>query len=208
MEFPEYHKINSLYKRDQDGKFLTEWSDDTFGYLYDTSWLFTEKVDGTNIRIGYDHETGAAQIGGRTERAQVPAHLLEALFPIVDDVVRLGPDLFSADVVLYGEGYGPKIQQGGGNYGDVARFVLFDVLIGGFWLRRQDVEGIAGNLGLRTVPLLMVSSLRDAEKITAEGFDSTWGSFPAEGMVGVPTTPLRNRRGDRVITKLKTKDYK
>lgn len=207
MMFPEYHKIQSLYKRDERGRFLPDWSDPVFGYLYGTSWLFTEKVDGTNIRLGYEHETGQVRIDGRTERAQLPVPLYEALEPLAGGLAIAGPKLFHADVVLYGEGYGPGIQNGG-KYGDVPRFVLFDVLIDGFWLSRPNVEGIAENLGLRTVPLMMTATLADAEKVVQAGFQSTWGDFQAEGLVGLPQVPLRNRRGDRVITKLKTKDYR
>ena len=52
----EYHKIQSLFLRDpatQHRTFLHgQWSMPEFEYLADLEWTFTEKVDGTNIRVG------------------------------------------------------------------------------------------------------------------------------------------------------------
>ena len=47
----EYHKINSVFKRDERGNFIEEYADDVFEYLKDNVWVFTEKVDGTNIVV-------------------------------------------------------------------------------------------------------------------------------------------------------------
>ena len=51
----EYHKIQTVFKRDPATKIKTlldvDWSQDAFGYLADNEWVFTEKVDGTNIRV-------------------------------------------------------------------------------------------------------------------------------------------------------------
>jgi hypothetical protein len=212
--FPKYHKINSLYKRDERGQFTGEFSQPEFEYLYRDDWVLTEKVDGTNIRIGYDADTDASNIviGGRTENSQIPATLIPKL-----DVI--GKRLWESDiwydgdencnVTLYGEGYGARIQKGGGNYNpDGVDFVLFDVLIGDFWLQRPDVESVAAQLEIETVPVVATSSLEEAETFIEEGFSSAWGDFPAEGVVATPLVPLRTRRGDRIITKLKTKDYR
>ncbi|KKL53664.1 hypothetical protein LCGC14_2273140, partial [marine sediment metagenome] len=65
---------------------------------------------------------------------------LASPFPYACDCVEPYP------ITLYGEGYGARIQKGGGDYrkgGDVS-FRLFDVLIGETWLRRVDVEDVAG----------------------------------------------------------------
>ena len=40
-------------------------------------WEFTEKVDGTNIRVHWDGHT--VEFGGRTDKAQIPKPLLERL---------------------------------------------------------------------------------------------------------------------------------
>ena len=50
----EYHKIQTIFKRDPENKFKTliygEFSLPEFEYLKNNTWIFTEKVDGTNIR--------------------------------------------------------------------------------------------------------------------------------------------------------------
>jgi len=40
-----------------------------------------------------------------------------------------------------------------------------------------------------------------------EGFNSQWGNFIAEGIVARPSCELLDRRGNRIITKLKYKDF-
>ena len=50
----KYHKILSLFKRNMggDNKFIIgEWTTPELKYLKDNDWVWTEKVDGTNIRI-------------------------------------------------------------------------------------------------------------------------------------------------------------
>ena len=51
----EYHKIHTVFKRDPANKYRTllmgEYSHPEFAYLRYNDWVFTEKVDGTNIRI-------------------------------------------------------------------------------------------------------------------------------------------------------------
>jgi len=51
----EYPKIQSIFKRDElTHKFLSEFSLPEFEYLQLNIWEFTEKIDGTNIRIIWD----------------------------------------------------------------------------------------------------------------------------------------------------------
>ena len=50
----KYHKILSLFKRDMEGnkKFIIgKWTTDELKFLKDNDWVWTEKVDGTNIRV-------------------------------------------------------------------------------------------------------------------------------------------------------------
>lgn len=179
-----------------------------FGYLAHNEWHWTEKVDGTNVRVHWDGEK--VTLGGRTEEAQMPLFLiykLEAMFPRVNFQTHFPiPDY--TDVMLYGEGYGAKIQKGGGNYNPASvDFVLFDVQIGGVYLERANVKGIASKMGLRVVPVIGKGSLFDAIAMTRKGFDSTWGQFKAEGLVMRPATELFTRSGERIITKVKHRDF-
>ena len=76
----EYNKIDTLYKRDMEGtKRLLEgeFRNPTVEFLKDNIWQFTEKVDGTNIRVYWDGHK--VQFGGRTDRAEIPTHLMNYL---------------------------------------------------------------------------------------------------------------------------------
>ena len=84
---------------------MWNWSLPEFEYLANSSWVGTEKIDGTNIRI---YQNG--QIAGRTDNAQIPTFLL----PILEEARRkLRESDLPLSTVLYGEGYGQKIQSGG-----------------------------------------------------------------------------------------------
>ena len=201
----EYHKIQTVYKRDPATKHKTvligEYSLPEFAYLADCEWMFTEKVDGTNIRIGWDGTS--VTFGGRTDNAQIPAFLVQRLMELftATTMAQLAP------MTLYGEGYGAKIQKGGGNYkSDGVDFVLFDVFCG-MWLERENVEDIATQLLVKAVPILGSGTLLNLKEYVHAGFTSRWGNFQAEGIVARPIVELLNRRGERIITKLKCRDF-
>ncbi len=208
----EYHKIQSVFKRDPENRHKTflegQYTTEAFEYLKDCQWEFTEKVDGMNIRV--THDGVSRRFGGKSENAQIPAPLierLEELFPN-EKLEEVFKDLSGdAIAVLYGEGYGGKIQKAGSTYGPEQRFVLFDVKVGDFWLRTNDVLDVAFKLDLQCVPLFRQGTLPEMVEMCREGFDSKWGDFPAEGIVARPLTPLVDRRGHRVITKCKLKDF-
>lgn len=204
-----YHKIRTVWNRDPATNHRTllpgEWATPVFEYLARLSWTWTEKVDGTNIRIALDAE-GVPTIGGKTDAAQIPAFLLPRLQHIAEAAQAAG----LANMVLYGEGYGMKIQGGGKYLAGGHDFVLFDVLSTGpetLWLQRANVEEIARKVGIETVPILWSGSLYEAIEHTRGGFTSQWGAFQAEGLVCRPGTELRDRRGERIITKIKTRDF-
>jgi len=204
----EYHKITSVFNRDPETKFKTliegQFAKPEFEYLAGNQWVYTEKVDGTNIRVMWDGEK--VVFGGRTDNAQLYAPLVARL----QDKFYAGAmaQVFDGAACLYGEGYGAKIQKGGGNYipGSVD-FVLFDVLVGDVWLERSAVEDIAGQLQVGVVPIIGKGTLFDAVARCKQRFDSCWGSFEAEGIVARPAVEMKDRRGHRIITKIKCKDF-
>ena len=206
----EYHKIQSIFKRDMTSPKKTlmigKWTLPEFEYLACNQWVFTEKVDGINIRIMFF--VGKIFFGGRTVNTHLPSPLVTRLNERFDvSTQRVMAETFSHDAVLYGEGYGAKIQKGGGNYRPDQDFVLFDVLVGGWWLQRADVEAVAKVLGLDVVPIIGEGTLHDAVALAKEGIVSTWGDFPAEGIVARPKTELKTRDGRRIITKIKSRDF-
>jgi ATP-dependent RNA circularization protein (DNA/RNA ligase family) len=204
-----YHKIQTVYLRDPDNKYKTllvgQFATPEFKYLAENEWTFTEKVDGTNIRVDWDCER--VLFGGRTDNAQIPTFLfakLQELFP-PDKFRMLYPEL---PMTLYGEGYGAKIQKGGGNYiPDGVSFVLFDIMISGNYQDRDSVKDIAQHLGIDTVPIVGHGTLPDAVEMARSGFESRWGEHTAEGLVMRPSVELVTRTGKRIISKIKHKDF-
>ena len=365
----EYHKIQTLFKRDMSNRKTLiegEWTLPEFEYLAGNVWVFTEKVDGTNIRVIF--KDGGITFGGRTEDAQIPAQLVTRMNErFLSLAAKFGEVFAHGSAVLYGEGYGAKIQKGGGNYRDDQDFVLFDVLvynaeydtikscpehhallnatltdlislrgsvnpaitatlrkkiqsgqqtssegrrstskpievqrherrqredatlkqssdsllsntnecfptrtacapfaavaatesvaeenrsrsaltiamqldqseacsvppvtlqftkpseichgstrqgctckINKWWLQRADVEDVAQKLCIEVVPLIGEGTLHDAVRLAKDGIRSTWGEFLAEGIVARPKTELMTRAGERIITKIKCRDF-
>ena len=205
----EYHKIQTVFKRDPETNMKTllenNYSLPEFEYLAGNQWVFTEKVDGTNIRVMFDGEQ--ITFGGKTDRAQIPAALAKRLNELFLPQLELFKELFADGACLYGEGYGAKIQIVGINYRPDQDFVLFDVKIEDWWLQRRDVEDIAQKLNLDIVPIIGQGTIAEMVEKTKTGFTSIWGDFRAEGIVARPSTELKTRGGERIITKIKCKDF-
>lgn len=214
----QYPKIDSLYKRNDNGDFINEFSREEFQFLYnDVRWRATEKIDGTNIRLQWDNLNDCFAILGRKDKSKIPKELYSRLEEITQEIHPHMRDLFEEEgkdvsVVFFGEGYGGKIQSGKyympHNYG----FILFDIWINGIWLQRKDVEEIAEKLNLDIVPIVVSNiTLSEAEYIVANGFYSVVANNPeflAEGLVLEPMIQLFDRRKRRIMTKIKTVDYK
>jgi len=206
----EYHKIMTVFKRNPETKYKTliygEYACTEFEYLKDNLWVFTEKVDGTNIRVMFDGNE--ITFGGKTDRAQIPALLVNRLNERFLPQSHIFKSQFPDGICLYGEGYGAKIQKGG-NYRPDQDFVLFDIKIGEWWLQRKDVEDIRQDLDLDIVPVIGMGTLKDMVERTSDGFYSQWNdNLIAEGIVARPSTELKARNGKRIITKIKYKDFK
>lgn len=217
MIFPEYPKIETVFERSTLGdKKLIEgqYRDETVEYLADLHWIATEKIDGTNVRICWDGH--AVEFKGRTDSAQLPAALfakLNELFGGEENAQLFEQAWGETPVMLCGEGYGAKIQACGARYiPDGVNFRLFDVFIPSqnLWLRRAGVEGVAQTFGVECAPVVTTGMLmelvayvkyRPCSQIAADS------SLPMEGVVARPAVELKNRRGGRVIVKIKARDF-
>jgi hypothetical protein len=209
----EYPKIETVFVRDEKTRHVLpdKLRLPEFGIVH--QWSVSEKIDGTNIRVG--RENGEVQIRGRTDNAQfsVPAmDYLRSIFTpyALRSTFPEGEDSF----ILFGELYGPKIQSGGG-YCASLRVRLFDVKVGHWWLTRESVNDIAGQLGIAAVPELSIinfiprtveerAGLVDSSLVATE--DGGAGC-KAEGIVARSEPLLLMRNGDRVTWKLKFRDF-
>lgn len=210
----EYHKIETLYQRDMEGsKKLIEgvFRDDAVSYLSLLQWEWTEKVDGTNVRVHWDGHK--VEYGGRTDKAQMPVQLMDKLNEYFggETNAQVFEQMFAdKDVILFGEGYGAKIQSGG-DYtdGKSVDFILFDVMIDGLYLERDNVESIASAFGINAVPVVFIGTVRGAVDFVKGHPMSTLGNHKheMEGVVGRPKVELKDRRGNRLIVKVKYRDF-
>jgi hypothetical protein len=203
----KYHKINTVFKRGPRKELLEgEFSLPEFEYLKDTTWVWTEKVDGTNIRVRWNGLK--LEYLGKTDSARIPEPLHDVLTTCLL-ASRLMEVFGMTSVCLYGEGYGPSIGKGGKNWrGKPHGFMLFDVRIGEWWLQRDSLEDIATRLYVDLVPLLGKGTLSTMVELCSRGFQSKFGDFQAEGVIAQPSVQLFNRKGERIITKLKCADFR
>ena len=165
-------------------------------------------VHNTNIRVSWDGHK--VQFGGRTERAQIPSDLvnyLTATFGTPEAEQIFEEKFGETEVILFGEGYGPKIQNGGLYRSDVS-FILFDVLISGNYQPRESVEDIAKAFGIDIVPIIFEGTIQEGVDFVKTHPDSTMGTAKMEGLVGRPKVEMRDRCGKRVIVKIKWEDFK
>lgn len=207
-----YPKIETLYERDADFSITDVLKRPVLASI--SEWLVTEKIDGMNIRVDVrPNEHGdCVRFAGRSDNAEIPTDLMEYLertFTLEQlvDLRRSGDDGMA--ITLYGEGYGAGIQKGG-SYSNDKRFILFDVLLGDeWWMTDEVVSEFAARLGIARVPILGTYTLRAIRAIVRRGFHSIIApTRMAEGIVARTLEPLFDRRGQRLIIKLKTDDWK
>lgn len=205
----EYHKIEGLFKRDETTKRLMNgvYRNPAVEYLANNEWIFTEKIDGTNVRVYWDgHRVSFA---GRTDKANLPTPLLSCLETMFGGEVneQIFEEHFgNKEVTLYGEGYGAKIQNGG-NYRPDQSFILFDVNVGGVWLSRENVEAVAGYFGVDVVPVIFHGTMQEAIDFVKSKPNSTIGTAKMEGLVGRPALELLTANSNRLIVKVKVRDF-
>ena len=210
----KYEKIDTVFARDTQGSkklMFGAFRDPTIEYLSNLDWEWSEKVDGTNIRVYWDGHT--VTFGGRTDNAAIPSELankLNELFGGETNAQIFEQTFGEKEVILFGEGYGRKIQNGGAYISDGFNFILFDVLIGDNYQPREWVEKTAQMFGIKAVPIVGHGSLWDAVAYVRHHMDSVVanGRCEMEGIVCRPMMELRDRCGNRVIVKIKWNDIK
>ena len=206
----EYEKIETIFARDEKTKKINEelYRNKTVEFLKDVDWEFTEKIDGTNIRVCWDGHK--VSYYGRTDKAQIPSQLMNRLIELFGG--ETNEEIFEQkfgekSVMLIGEGYGAKIQKCGADYREDNDFILFDVCIDNNYLSREDVKGIAEYFGIDVVPTIMIGKLEDGINYVKSKPDSRIGTAKSEGLVARPLLELKDKNGKRVIVKIKVCDF-
>lgn len=218
----EYQKIQTLFKRDERNIIIPDqFTYPEFEVLKDLKWECTEKIDGTNIRIeltssGNPEDGIIMSFKGRTDKANIPEHLLTKLKWLFDrehlmEALNITDETQNCNITLYGEGYGAKIQKGRNYISNDVNFILFDVKVGKWWLDREAIKDIADKLGINAVPLMGYMTIPEAIEYVKKGFKSTIAEnkdYDAEGLVLKAPCGLLKRDGERLITKIKTVDFR
>ena len=228
----KYIKINTLWKRNMEkgenkGKIIEgEYSKPEFKNI--KLWRTSEKIHGTNIRVKYHIDPisgeGIVSFGGKTDDAQISVKLFEYLqktFTLEKmEKALMFKDELPQKATLYCEGYGARLQKGGGRYRDDVSVILFDALIDGWWIDQDNVTDIAQKLGIDRVPELgimteeeivfLVKNQRPCGKpegnfISKIAKDKT---YVAEGIVARSYPLMLFRDGTPIMFKLKVVDFK
>lgn len=205
----EYGKIWSPFARSTEGAdrgklIMGQWFRPEFELLQYADWSWSEKINGTNVRVTWDGRR--VRFGGRTDTALVPTPLLSKLQDLFTEEV-MEQQFKGNPAVLFGEGCGANIQAGSGNYGKQPRFILFDALIDGWWLQPQSLEALSEQLDIEYAQVWRWGPVKEAIEVVSAGLQSAYGNFMAEGLVGKPPLGLLGRDGDRLLMKVKAKDF-
>jgi hypothetical protein len=170
-------------------------------------------------------------IKGKTDNAQIPKELqkymednypeekvletlgLKEYIPVKEFAEHKWNDItdIPTKYTIYGEGYGRKIQKAGGNYiKDGVGFRVFDVKVNDLYLLTDARDEIATKLGAPIVPFIGYFTLDEAIEFVRKGFKTgLWDNkdMYEEGLVLRTDLGLKNRRGERLITKIKYEDF-
>jgi len=229
----EYPKIQTLFNRNPKTFKVIEDEIRRPEFLIPSVWDVTEKIHGTNTRIYYNKYESTnpyITIHGRTDKAELPKHLIEFLkmkFTVEQMQTAFTPDKFpihgcySFKVCLYGESFGYKINSGNlYTPEDTVAFQLFDVFIedstnplGGWWLELDNIADIAKKLDIKCVPYLgpmytddIIDMVKDDDVMQSNVEGSHSGQM-SEGVVCRSKPLLFTRDGKRLMWKVKRKDF-
>lgn len=218
----KYPKIQTLWMRDEKNKYVimeNVFSKKEFELF--RKWSVTEKIDGTNVRVFiscFFNEVVTVRFGGRTNDAQMPVALMDFLRDTFTEELckkqffpkNWPENTERVDTVLFGEGYGGKIQRKS-HYRDDISFILFDACIDGWWLNRKDVTKLAKQMKIESVPVIAeewnLDQVQAFLQLDPAPMSNLNPETPLEGVVCQPDPLVMFRDGDPIKFKLKVEDY-
>jgi len=205
-----YPKINSLFKRNEkDHSFIIgDYSCQEFELI--KRWRVEEKIDGTNVRIIYDPSAEEkVTILGRSKDSGMPVYLVEFLKNhfTVERLSAIFDQKYKC--ILYGEGYGHTIQSAGPRYRKDVSFMLFDVIVGSFWLTREVVREKAEQLQVPFPPELGIMTEAEIVDFIHSKPQSLCSTQPQvmEGIIARTEPLMLFRNGNPLMWKLKVRDF-
>jgi len=168
-----------------------------------------EKIHGTSSHLSYKNGILGYFAGGGSYE------IFTKLFNTEDLVTKL-KDCISDDrsVHIYGEFYGGSIQKMSATYGEVQKFVAFEVKIGDTWLNVPKAEKFSRDLGLdfvyyKKIPTTLeaINAERDAD--SEQAIKNGMGAgHKREGVVLRPLEEVTTNNGERIIAKHKRDEFR
>lgn len=188
----------------------------------------TEKIHGTNSRVGYIDTTGLGDMEfmcgtHRTCRKEFDQAGNRSLYWLpFDDKMKAMLEYLSGtygtdpkNVIVFGEIFGYKVQPM--DYGQDKSYRVFDIMVNGRYLGWEDVRGYCHDFGIKTVPLLYEGPFSLAlidQFISGPTIVSDTDTIKCDfkGREGIVITPLEETysdvlNGQRLILKAVSPDY-
>ena len=166
-----------------------------------------EKIHGTSAHVSWDGHSLGFFSGGEKHESFV------AIFDQDRLRERFAAAFGESKAIVYGEAYGGKCQGMRKTYGDILRFVAFDVKVADKWLDVPKAHAIVESLGLAFVHFDLVSSdlaTLDAERdrpSTQAKRNGIVTDCISEGIVIRPPFEVTLNNGARLIAKHKRPEF-
>lgn len=232
-----YEKILAPFVRDDaKSNYVNEkkWSRPEFEFLKDVKWIWTQKIDGTNLNIVWDGER--ISYLGHTDKTQWnerSKNYIESVFctPEAETIfeqlygdkpVTVSMELVSKDFNQnYGhpDGYCYVYDVRNGKTGKCWERLAVDNFVKAFDPENKNIDVVEilleGNIKTAVEWVKEAKKFNptnDSEAKKGNRFEcgvirNPLGAYPIEGLVGRPAVELYNSKGERVITKVKCKDF-
>jgi len=133
----------------------------------------------------------------------------------IDFLINKFSTLFMySDVVIYGEAYGSNQQGMSKTYGDILKFVAFDVCINNMWLEVPKADNVCSKLELEftyysriSTDIVSLNAERDKPSVQAK-INGIREDKIREGIILRPIIEFVMKNGGRVIAKHKRDEFK
>lgn len=173
----------------------------------------TEKIHGTSAHVRYNRATDALSFfaGGSKHETFVALFDQAALLEIFRANAAEHPDV--AEITIYGEAYGGKLQGMRNTYGPDLRFVAFEVCVDGAWFAVPQADRFVQKFGLEFVHYEVIDTTEEAINVAmmADSVQAVRNGMGAghmrEGVVLRPLVELIHPNGGRIICKHKRPEF-